>query len=155
MLRRGTTGQYVGGRRGHSSNGRGERADACAMSVTDGPGPAFMAPTAAAWASTSPAEPSTPPGHHELGNPKFGAPPLSIGTTFRDDLDGSFQLKLGISYARRRVTDRDAVVGHGNCPQSADGQATTLHLSGGPGRLCSRRARNATLWRINPFLLYR
>src|SRR3954468_22553492 len=66
--------------------------------------------------STSPAEPSTPPGHHELGNPKFGAPPLSIGTTFRDDLDGGFRLKLGISHTGRRVADRDAVVGHGNCP---------------------------------------
>jgi len=45
----------------------------------------------------SPAEPATPPGHHELSNPKFGTPPLGIGTTFRGGLDGGFQLKLGIS----------------------------------------------------------
>ena len=104
---------------------------------------------------TSPAEPSTPPGHHELSNPKFGTPPLSIGTTFRDGLDGGFQLKLGISHARHRVADRDAVVGHENRPRSAEGQATTLRLSRGTGGLCSRLARNSTLWRINPFLLYR
>src|SRR3954466_11720284 len=67
----------------------------------------------------SPAEPATPPGHHELSNPKFGTPPLGIGTTFRDGLDGSFQLKLGISHTRHRVADRDTVVGHENRPPSA------------------------------------
>src|SRR3954464_13054295 len=102
----------------------------------------------------SPAEPATPPGHHELSNPKFGTPRVGLGPAFRDGLGGSFQLKLGISHTRRRVADRAAVVDHGNCPQSADGQATTLHLSGGTGRLCSRRARNATIWRINQFLFY-
>src|SRR3954469_12972394 len=103
----------------------------------------------------SPAEPATPPGHYELSNPKFGTPPLGIGTAFRDGLDGGFQLKLGISHARHRVANRDAVVGHENRPRSADGQAMTLRLSGGTGRLCSRLAHNSTLWRINSLLLYR
>src|SRR4029079_12888610 len=100
-------------------------------------------------------EPSTPPRHHQLGNPKFGTPPLGIGTAFRDGLAGGFRLKLGISHRQHRVANRDAVIGHENRPRSADGQAMTLRLSGGTGRLCNRLARNSTLWRIKAFLIYR
>src|SRR5215213_396720 len=79
---------------------------------------------------TSPAEPSTPPGRHEFGNPKFGAHLLGIGTALCDILDDGFQLKLDISHATHRVADRADVVGHGNCPRSVDGRATTCVFRG-------------------------
>jgi hypothetical protein len=103
---------------------------------------------------TSPAKPPTPPGRHELGHPKFGAPPLGIGTALREALDGGFQLTLDISHTTHRVAGRADGVSHGNCPRSADGQATTLRLSGGTAGLCGRQARNAILRRINPFPSY-